>query len=123
MTDPIARVIPLPDTSVPRDPKVWEAAKKFEAMTIGQMLAPMFDTDDVAHSLLGGGDAEAAWRPMMIDAIGKQMEGRGGFGLAQPVYDAMLRAQEGGAQQRGVTAAAAGRSAPHAATQQPRNPK
>jgi Rod binding domain-containing protein len=123
MTDPVARVIPLPDTSVPRDPKVWEAAKKFEAMTIGQMLAPMFDTDDISHSLMGGGDAEAAWRPMMIDAIGKQMEGRGGFGLAQPVYDAMLRAQEGGAQERGVQAAAAGRSAPRATAAQPRKPK
>ena len=113
MTDPVARVIPLPDTSVPRDPKVWQAAKNFEAMTIGQMLAPMFDTDDVAHSMMGGGDAEASWRPMMIDAIGKQIEGRGGFGLAQPVYDAMLRAQEGGVQERGLKAAAAGGLASH----------
>jgi Rod binding domain-containing protein len=79
-----------------KDPKIWEAAKKFEAMAIGQLLGPMFDTVDVAHSAFGGGEAEAAWRPMLVDAIGKQIEAHGGFGLAQPVYAAMLRAQEGG---------------------------
>jgi len=102
MTDAIPAAIPPADTAVPLDPKIWQAAKKFEAMAIGQLLAPMFDTTDVAHSLFGGGDAEAAWQPMMIDAIGKQIEAHGGFGLAQPVYAAMLRAQEGGAHAAGL---------------------
>ena len=31
---------------------------------------------------------------MMIDAIGKQMAAHGGLGLAEPVFKAMLRAQE-----------------------------
>jgi hypothetical protein len=53
-------------------------------------MAPMFDTTDVAHLSFGGGDAEAAWQPMMIDAIGKQIEAHGGFGPAQPAYAAML---------------------------------
>ncbi len=79
------------------DRKIWEAAKKFEAMAIGQLLAPMFDTVDTSHSLFGGGEAESTWKPMLVDAIGKQIEGHGGFGLAQPVYAAMLRAQEAGA--------------------------
>lgn len=77
-----------------RDPTVWKAAQQFEAMAIGQMLAPMFDTVDAAHGPFGGGDAEAAWRPMLVDALGKQIAAQGGLGLAQPVYDAMLRAQE-----------------------------
>jgi len=81
------------------DPKIWEAAKKFEAMAIGQLLAPMFDTVDTSHSLFGGGEAETTWKPMLVDAIGKQIEGHGGFGLAQPVYAAMLRAQEAGSRQ------------------------
>jgi flagellar protein FlgJ len=106
MTDTIPGTIPaaIPpaDTAAPLDPKIWQAAKKFEAMAIGQLLAPMFDTADVAHSSVGGGDAEAAWQPMMIDAIGKQIEAHGGFGLAQPVYAAMLRAQEGGAHAAGL---------------------
>ena len=76
--------------------KIWQAAKNFEAMAIGQMLAPMFNTVDMAHSAFGGGEAEAAWQPMLVDAIGKQMEARGGLGLAGAVFAAMLRAQEHG---------------------------
>ena len=74
--------------------KIWQAARDFEAMAIGQLLQPMFDTVDFAHSAFGGGAAEAAWRPMLVDAIGKQMAAHGGIGLATPVFDAMLRAQE-----------------------------
>lgn len=74
--------------------KLWQAARNFEAMAIGQMLQPMFGTVDLAHSSFGGGAAEAAWQPMLVDAIGKQMAARGGIGLAAPVFEAMLRAQE-----------------------------
>jgi flagellar protein FlgJ len=87
------------DTDTALDPKIWQAAQKFEAMAIGQMLAPMFDTVDLSKTKFGGGQGEAAFKPMMIDAIGKQMAAHGGFGLAQPIYAAMLRAQEGRAQQ------------------------
>jgi flagellar protein FlgJ len=87
------------DTDAPLDPKIWQAAQNFEAMAIGQMLAPMFDTVDLSKTEFGGGHGEAAFRPMLIDAIGKQMAAHGGFGLAQPIYAAMLRAQEGRAQQ------------------------
>jgi flagellar protein FlgJ len=74
--------------------KLWQAARQFEAMAIGQLLQPMFDTVDTAHSAFGGGEAEATWRPMMVDEIGKQMAAHGGLGLAVPVFNAMLRAQE-----------------------------
>ena len=74
---------------------VMKAAKDFEAMAIGQLLQPMFDTVDTAHSQFGGGAGEAAWRPMMVQEIAKQITGHGGLGLAKPVYDAMLRMQEG----------------------------
>jgi flagellar protein FlgJ len=100
---------PSADSDAAPDPKVWAAAQKFEAMAIGQMLAPMFSTVDLSKSKFGGGQGEAAWQPMMIDAIGKQMEARGGFGMAQPIYAAMLRAQEGRTQQ---TSAKAGRALP-----------
>ena len=63
-------------------------------MAIGQLLQPMFETVDVAHAAFGGGEAEATWRPMLVDAIGKQMAAHGGIGLAVPVFNAMLRAQE-----------------------------
>jgi Rod binding domain-containing protein len=84
----------------PRDPAIWKSAQQFEAMAIGQLLAPMFGTVDAAHGLFGGGDAEATWQPMLVDALGKQIATHGGLGLAQPVYDAMLRAQEAGASAR-----------------------
>jgi Rod binding domain-containing protein len=63
-------------------------------MAIGQLLQPMFQTIDVKHSSFGGGEAEEAWRPMLVDAIAKQMATHGGIGLAAPVFNAMLRAQE-----------------------------
>jgi len=74
--------------------KLWKAAHDFEAMAIGQLLQPMFATVDSAHGAFGGGEAEATWRPMLVDAIGKQMAAHGGIGLATPVFNAMLRVQE-----------------------------
>ncbi|HTI79619.1 MAG TPA: rod-binding protein [Acetobacteraceae bacterium] len=76
--------------------RLWQSAQDFEAMAIGQLLQPMFETVDVAHAAFGGKEAEAAWRPMLIDAVGKQMAAHGGVGLAVPVFNAMLRAQEAG---------------------------
>jgi Rod binding domain-containing protein len=74
--------------------KIWQGAQNFEAMALGELLKPMFDTVDTSKSVFGGGSAEGQWRPLMIDAIGKQMAARGGLGLAEPVFKAMLRAQE-----------------------------
>ena len=42
--------------------KIWQAARDFETMVIGQLLQPMFETVDVAHAAFGGGNAEATWR-------------------------------------------------------------
>jgi Rod binding domain-containing protein len=86
-----------PPTDLPpaQAARLWKAAKDFEAMAIGELLAPMFDTVDTAHGPFGGGDAETAWRPMLIREIGKQIEAQGGLGLAGPVFQALLRKQEG----------------------------
>lgn len=77
-----------------RAARLWKAAQDFEAMAIGQLLQPMFETVDTAHAAFGGGEGEQVWRPMLVDAIGKQMAANGGIGLAVPVFNAMLRAQE-----------------------------
>ncbi len=79
-----------------RTAKLRQAATAFEAGAIGEMLAPMFNTVDSAHGLLGGGDGEAAWRPMLVQAIGKQMAEHGGLGLADSIYRALMQAQETG---------------------------
>ena len=84
-----------PDMPPAQVAKLWHAAQDFEAMALGQLLSPMFATIDIAHSAFGGGEAEAMWQPMLIDAIAKQAASNGGLGLAPQVFAAMLRAQEG----------------------------
>ena len=74
--------------------KIAKSAHDFEAMAIGQLLQPMFDTVDTAHNKFGGGPGEEAWKPMLVQEFAKQIEAHGGLGLAKPVYDAMLRMQE-----------------------------
>ncbi len=79
----------------PARAKTWKAARDFEAMTLGALLAPMFDTVDSAHGLLGGGEGEATWRPMLTQEMANSVARAGGLGLAAPVYRQMLRSQEG----------------------------
>ena len=74
--------------------KLRKAATEFEAMAIGQFLAPMFETTDTAHTLFGGGDAEATWKPLLVAELGKHIAAHGGLGLAAPVLAAMIRMQE-----------------------------
>ena len=74
---------------------VAKSAHDFEAMAIGQLLQPMFDTVDSANGIFGGGPGEAAWKPMLIQEFAKQIASRGGLGLAKPIYDAMIRMQKG----------------------------
>ncbi len=74
--------------------KIAKSAHDFEAMAIGQLLEPMFDTVDTSKGLFGGGPGEEAWKPMLVQEFAKQNEAHGGQGLAKPIYDAMLRMQE-----------------------------
>ncbi len=74
--------------------KAAKAAHDFEAMAIGQLLKPMFDTLDQTGGMFGGGEAEASWRPMMVQEMAKNITKGGGIGLAQPVFASMLQMQE-----------------------------
>ena len=81
--------------AVPTDPaQLRDAARAFEALAIGALLAPMFETVDLSNGPFGGGAGEAAWKPMLIEQMAKKMSERGGLGLARPIHDAMLRMQE-----------------------------
>ncbi|HVZ10500.1 rod-binding protein [Rhodopila sp.] len=90
----------IPPTTVLRPATAGEsarlakAAQDFEAMALGELLQPMFDTVDTAHGLFGGGDAEAAWRPLLVQEMARQIASHGGLGLAAPVQAAMLRMQQ-----------------------------
>lgn len=86
-----------PDATELRDPgraKMWAAAREFEAMVLGQLVAPMLATVDTSKSVMGGGAAEAQWRPMLAQELGRHVAKGGGLGLAVPVYRQMLRTQE-----------------------------
>ena len=89
-------VTTLPQSSLPpaQVQKIQKAAQEFEAMAIGQMLAPMFETADQSKTMFGGGDGEKAWRPMLVSALAKHMAAHGGLGLARPVMQQMLQMQE-----------------------------
>ena len=58
--------------------QIAESARDFEAMAIGQLLQPMFDTLKTANGLFGGGAGEEAWKPMLVQAFAKQIGAHGG---------------------------------------------
>jgi peptidoglycan hydrolase FlgJ len=73
---------------------IAKSAHDFEAMAIAQFLQPMFNTVDLSKGPFGGGEGEAAWRPMMVEQLAKQLANHGGLGLAKQIQAAMERAQE-----------------------------
>lgn len=91
------RIIPTQVTTTLPPERVQplaKAAQEFEAMALGQMLKPMFDTVDQSKGLFGGGAGEEAWRPIMVQEMAKNLAKAGGLGLAKPVLQQMLRMQE-----------------------------
>ena len=89
---------PAPDTTIRTKASSVAAAQaaghKFEAMFIGQMLKPMFDTIPT-DGWFGGGQGEEMFRGMLVDNYGKELANHGkGIGLAASVTHALLKAQE-----------------------------
>ncbi len=74
------------------------AGQAFEGSVLGRLFAPMFDTLPADAGAFGGGAGESAWRPMLTDAIGQAAAAAGGIGLAAPVMQQLLRAQEAAGQ-------------------------
>ena len=70
-----------------------KAAKEFESVFISQFMGSMFSgikTDD----MFGGGQGEDMFRSLLTDQYSKQIEKRGGFGLADAVTRQLLKTQE-----------------------------
>jgi Rod binding domain-containing protein len=84
----------------PATARAWKAAQDFEAMVLGQMLAPMLETAPAAPSPFGGGHAEETWRGLHAQELGRAIARGGGLGLALPVYRQMLAMQEAADQAR-----------------------
>lgn len=76
----------------PRRAQIRAAAEEYEALFIGQMLAPMFENLD--GGLFGGGPGEAVYRSMLVEEYGKSIARSGGIGIADSVEREILKLQE-----------------------------
>jgi Rod binding domain-containing protein len=73
--------------------QIRRLSQEFEAQAVAAMFQPVFaalPTDGP----FGGGQAEAQWRPMLVDAIARDFARTGGIGIADAVARELLRAQE-----------------------------
>lgn len=70
-----------------------DAAKKFEAMIIGVMLEPMF-AGIKTDGPFGGGSSENVFKSLLIHEYAKSISNSGGIGVADAVYQQMLKIQE-----------------------------
>lgn len=70
-------------------------AEKFESMFVAEMLGPMFSGIET-DGPFGGGSAEAAFRPMLLEQYAKGLSasnGGKGIGIADAVYKEILKLQ------------------------------
>ncbi len=72
-----------------------KAARQFESVVISEFLGQMFE-DIPTDGPFGGGPGESMFRSLMLDQYSKQLESQGGFGLAAPVAQQLLKLQEAG---------------------------
>ncbi len=96
MTRPLPAVhSPLTPAQLAAAPaKMRDAARTFETQVLSQLLQPAFAGLDTA---MGGGAAEAQWRPMLVDAMAGAASRAGhGLGIADMVLREMLRRQSAG---------------------------
>ncbi len=73
--------------------QVRRLAQEFEAQAVAAMFQPVFATLRT-DGPFGGGAAEAQWRPMLVDAIARDLARAGGIGIGDAVARELLRAQE-----------------------------
>ena len=70
-----------------------QAAEDFEAVFLGQMLAPMFAGLET-NEYFGGGPGEDVYRSLLVEEYGKAIARSGGVGIADAVERELLRLQE-----------------------------
>ncbi len=73
--------------------KIQAAAVEFEAVFVGQMLKPMFETLNMDPPF-GGGFGERVWRDILAEKLGRSVAEAGGFGLADAVSGDLIALQE-----------------------------
>jgi peptidoglycan hydrolase FlgJ len=71
---------------------IAKTAQDFEASFLSSMLGEMFEGLDTSGPF-GGGQGEAMFRSLLMDAFGKQVAKSGGVGVAAAVQREMLKMQ------------------------------
>lgn len=79
---------------VARRPDVADAARKFEAVLLGQVFQMMLSTVP-EDGPFGGGHAESIYKGMLAEKMGEEMSKRGGVGLTPKVFDELMRLGQG----------------------------
>lgn len=74
--------------------QVHEAAVKFEAMYMNEMLSHMFEGVDVANGPMGGGHGEKIFQSMMVEQYGTMIAKSGQTGISANIEREMLKMQE-----------------------------
>lgn len=72
---------------------IENAAQKFEAVFISQMLKPMFETIERSE-MFSGGHGGKMFRGMMVEEYGEKMAEAGGIGLAEHIKQELIDIQE-----------------------------
>lgn len=71
---------------------IRQTAQDFEAMVVGELIAPMFEALD-SEGLGGGGAGERMFRPMLVREYAKNIVANGGIGLSDVIAQEMIRMQ------------------------------
>ncbi len=97
MTGTLDATPPITARANPADPpdlaRTKAAAREFEAMFLGQMLAPIFDSLPT-DGPFGGGNSEEAFRSLLVGEYAKAISKRSPIGVADQMVRGLLQAQE-----------------------------
>ena len=72
--------------------KARTVAQEFESMFVSEMLRPVFEQIDT-DGPFGGGQAEAAFRPLLVEQYSKSIADVGGVGVSDAIMSEILRIQ------------------------------
>jgi Rod binding domain-containing protein len=98
--DKATTIPPLPATTATapapagRNRAAYKAAQEFEAVFLSQMVEQM-NIGLKSGGPFGGGFAEETYRSLMYQEVGRQMAQSGGVGIADAVYQEILKLQGG----------------------------
>jgi Rod binding domain-containing protein len=84
---------PRAPASAPNLAAATKAAKEYESVFISEFMGSMFSGIST-DGPFGGGQGEAMFRSVLLDQYSKQIEARGGFGLAAAMTKQLLAHQE-----------------------------